>query len=347
VPDYTRAIFREVTDRGPAPLILTGPIAVSGAQPGDVLEVRILAIELAVDYGFNRQRPYAGALPEEFPGFFQRIIKINRGAKTAEVAPGVVVPLDRPFFGTMGVAPLPSMGRISAAPPGVHSGNMDNKDLVAGTTLFMQVYSAGALFSVAPAGGRQEGRRLRRPAFRTPRRAGPPMYLFRLSYPSRQKSADSFERVSLTNEPGNFGGTVAVEVEPIKNWLGVVALVTRANRGLGRAFVRGLQDAGALKVYAAARDPAGIAGTGDRMCRASRPRAALPGGLGVQRARMDVRGGACSLSLRVRAHCFYLLVPSYFPVRRSRSRCSSPASDRSSESRRQGTGKAVSIVLER
>jgi acetamidase/formamidase len=104
VPDYTRAIFREVTDRGPAPLILTGPIAVSGAQPGDVLEVRILAIELAVDYGFDRQRPYAGALPEEFPGFFQRIIKINRGAKTAEVAPGVVVPLDRPFFGTMGVA---------------------------------------------------------------------------------------------------------------------------------------------------------------------------------------------------------------------------------------------------
>jgi acetamidase/formamidase len=151
VPDYTRTIFREVKDRGPAPLILTGSIGVIGAQPGDVLEVRILAIDLAVDYGFNRQRPYAGALPEEFPGFFQRVILIDRNAKTAQVAPGVVIPLDRPFFGTMGVAPLPSMGRISAAPPGVHSGNIDNKDLVAGTTLYMPIYAAGALFSVGDA----------------------------------------------------------------------------------------------------------------------------------------------------------------------------------------------------
>jgi acetamidase/formamidase len=73
-------------------------------MPGDVLEVRIQAIDLAIDYGYNRQRPYAGALPEEFPGFFLRIIKINRTAKTAEVAPGVVVPVTRPFFGTMGGA---------------------------------------------------------------------------------------------------------------------------------------------------------------------------------------------------------------------------------------------------
>jgi acetamidase/formamidase len=155
VPDYTRAIYREVKDRGPGPHILTGPVAVNGAQLGDVLEVRILAIDLAVDYGFNRQRPYAGALPEEFPGFFQRIIKINRDAKTAEVAPGVVIPLNRPFFGTMGVAPQPAMGRISAAPPGVHTGNIDNKDVVAGTSLFMPIYAAGALFSVGDGHGAQ------------------------------------------------------------------------------------------------------------------------------------------------------------------------------------------------
>jgi acetamidase/formamidase len=151
VPEYTRVIYREVKDRGPGPHVLTGPIHVNGAQPGDVLEVRILAIDLAVDYGYNRQRPYTGALPEEFPGFFQRIIKIDRNAKTAEIAPGVVIPLERPFFGTMGVAPLPAMGRISSGPPGIHTGNIDNKDVAAGSTLFMPVYAAGALFSVGDA----------------------------------------------------------------------------------------------------------------------------------------------------------------------------------------------------
>src|SRR5882762_9690370 len=107
VPEYTRAIFREVKDRGPALHILTGPIFVNGAMPGDVLELRIQDIDLAVSYGFNAQRPYTGALPEEFPAFFQRVFRINREAKTAEIAPGVVIPLTRPFFGTMGVAPLP------------------------------------------------------------------------------------------------------------------------------------------------------------------------------------------------------------------------------------------------
>jgi acetamidase/formamidase len=151
VPEYARTIRREVTDRGPGPHILTGPIFVNGAMPGDVLEVRILEIDLAVPYGFNTQRPYTGALPDEFPGFFQRIIPIDRQAKTAAVAPGVVVPVTRPFFGVMGVAPLPTMGRISSGPPGVHTGNIDNKDVGAGSTLYMPVYAPGALFSVGDA----------------------------------------------------------------------------------------------------------------------------------------------------------------------------------------------------
>jgi acetamidase/formamidase len=151
VPDYTRAIYRDVKDRGPGGHVLTGPVAVRGAEPGDVLEVRILAIDLAVDYGYNRVRPYNGALPEELPGLFQRFIKIDRAAKKAEIAPGVVIPLDRPFFGTMGVAPPPVMGRISSAPPGIHAGNMDNKDIAAGASLYVPVYVPGALFSVGDA----------------------------------------------------------------------------------------------------------------------------------------------------------------------------------------------------
>jgi acetamidase/formamidase len=151
VPEYARAIRREVTDRGPGPHILTGPVFINGAVPGDVLELRIQEIDLAIDYGNNVQRPYTGALPDEFPGFFQRIIPIDRQAKTATLAPGVVVPVNRPFFGVMGVAPLPAMGRISSMPPGVHTGNLDNKDLIAGTSLYLPVYAEGALFSVGDA----------------------------------------------------------------------------------------------------------------------------------------------------------------------------------------------------
>jgi acetamidase/formamidase len=117
-------------------------------MPGDVLELRILEVNLAVPYGYNRQRPYTGALPDEFPALWQRVIQLNRAAKTAEVVRGVVVPLDHPFFGTMGVAPDPTMGRISSSPPGIHTGNIDNKDLVAGTILYMPVHAPGALFSV-------------------------------------------------------------------------------------------------------------------------------------------------------------------------------------------------------
>ncbi len=87
VPEYQRAIHREVKDRGPSGHVLTGPIFVNGAQPGDTLEVRILEIDLAVDYGYNRQRPYTGALPDEFPGVFQRIIPIDRKAKAARSLP--------------------------------------------------------------------------------------------------------------------------------------------------------------------------------------------------------------------------------------------------------------------
>src|SRR5215470_8336814 len=113
VPQYHRDIYGEVKDRGPGPHVLTGPIEVKGAMPGDVLEVRILDINLALDWGYNRQRAYTGALPEEFTGVWTRIIPFNRETKTAEVAKGVVVPIDRPFFGTMELAPDPAMGRIS------------------------------------------------------------------------------------------------------------------------------------------------------------------------------------------------------------------------------------------
>ena len=147
VPQYVRDIYREVKDRGPNTHVLTGPIFVTGAMPGDVLEVRILDVSLPSDYGYNAISLDRSALPGEFTTPWTRVIPLDRAKKTAEVARGVVVPIDHPFFGTMGVAPPAAMGRIGSGPPGIHTGNLDNKDLGSGSILYMPVHVAGALFS--------------------------------------------------------------------------------------------------------------------------------------------------------------------------------------------------------
>jgi acetamidase/formamidase len=142
-----RRIVTEVTGdrRGPGGHILTGPVFVEGARPGDVLEVKVLSIDLPIDYGYNG---CAGFLPENCDrSVGQKIVPLDRHALTAEFFPGVVIPL-RPFFGSMGVAPPPEVGRVSSNPPSRFAGNMDNKELTAGATLYIPVFVPGALFSV-------------------------------------------------------------------------------------------------------------------------------------------------------------------------------------------------------
>jgi acetamidase/formamidase len=140
-----RAIVDNVKDRGPGGHILTGPVFVTGAEAGDALEVKILSIDLPIAYGYNgcsgfiRENCAAGRGPT--------IIQMDRTNMTATFLPGVVIPL-RPFFGSMGVAPPPAHGRISSNPPGIHAGNLDNKELVAGTTLWIPVHVPGALFEI-------------------------------------------------------------------------------------------------------------------------------------------------------------------------------------------------------
>ena len=140
-------VDREVTDRGEIPHILTGPMYIEGAEPGDVLEVRILSIDLTIPYAVTFFMPGRGFLPDQFPYFYARAIPLDMNRKAADVAPGIAVPI-RPFFGVIGVAPPALSGRISSGPPWIHTGNMDNKELVAGTTLYVPVHVAGALFSV-------------------------------------------------------------------------------------------------------------------------------------------------------------------------------------------------------
>jgi acetamidase/formamidase len=142
-----KAITTEVTGdrRGPGGHILTGPVYVEGAQPGDALEVRILSIDLPIDYGYNG---CSGFVPENCErGTPSKILTLDRKNMTAEFAPGIVIPL-KPFYGSMGVAPAPELGRVSSNPPGRHAGNMDNKELVAGSTLYIPVFAPGALFEI-------------------------------------------------------------------------------------------------------------------------------------------------------------------------------------------------------
>ena len=142
-----REIHAKVTDKGPGGHILNGPIFVEGAQPGDALEVRIEKIDLAIPYAYNGFAPGRGFLPEDFTERRTKIIPLDKKAGVAHFAPGIDVPL-RPFFGSIGVAPPPSMGRVDSAPPGVHAGNLDNKELVAGTTLYIPVHAPGALLEI-------------------------------------------------------------------------------------------------------------------------------------------------------------------------------------------------------
>jgi acetamidase/formamidase len=147
VEQSLRDITDKVTNKGPGGHILTGPIFVEGAEPGDVLEVRIKAIELAIPYAYNAFGPKSGFIPEDFGYAKMRIIPLDAKRMVANFAPDIEVPL-RPFFGSMGVAPPTTMGRVNSAPPGIFGGNLDNKDLVVGTTLYLPVHAPGALFFV-------------------------------------------------------------------------------------------------------------------------------------------------------------------------------------------------------
>lgn len=145
VQQSLRDVVAQVTDRGPGGHILTGPIYVDGADSGDVLEVKILAIDLAIPYGYNG---CAGFLPANCDSTGRtRIIPLDRRRMVAQFAPGVEIPL-HPFFGSMGVAPPRDSGRVSSNPPGIHAGNMDDPELVAGTTLYVPVWAKGALFEI-------------------------------------------------------------------------------------------------------------------------------------------------------------------------------------------------------
>jgi len=147
IPAYNAPIYKEVTDKGPGGHILTGPVAIAEAEPDDVLEVQILKIDIDAPFACNGFGAGRGFLPDDFPYGRRKIIPLDRDKMIGHFAPGIEIPL-HPFFGSMGDAPPESAGRYNSAPTWMHGGNMDNKELVAGTTLYLPVHTAGALFEV-------------------------------------------------------------------------------------------------------------------------------------------------------------------------------------------------------
>jgi acetamidase/formamidase len=139
------SIYAKVQHSGAGPHIVSSPIYVDGAEPGDVLAVRILEATPRTPYGVNTSRTGKGTLPAEFNLNRSIVIPFDLKRKVAKFAPGIEIPL-RPFFGIMATGPALTLGKINSAPPGPYGGNIDLNELTAGATLYLPVHVAGALF---------------------------------------------------------------------------------------------------------------------------------------------------------------------------------------------------------
>jgi acetamidase/formamidase len=154
VPSALMAIHKSLQPKLGGSHILTGPVAVRGAKAGQVLEVRIKEIALHYDWGYNAIRPLLGALPDDFKQMRVIHIPLDKVRMIGTLPWGLELPL-KPFFGIMAVAPPAAWGAISTQPPRRNGGNIDNKELTAGTTLYLPIHTDGALFSCGDGHGAQ------------------------------------------------------------------------------------------------------------------------------------------------------------------------------------------------
>jgi len=146
IPAELYDTFKGVDDNARRDHTLTGPIFITGAEPGDSIEIRLRAIDVRLPIagqGIGGNALLAGEFTPR-----DKIIVLDLKNKSAEYAPGVSVPLTKPFWGSIAVVPPPSVGRITDQRPGAWGANMDNRDLVAGTTLYLPVFVRGALLSL-------------------------------------------------------------------------------------------------------------------------------------------------------------------------------------------------------
>jgi acetamidase/formamidase len=147
IPKELYAEYEGVDNDGRGDHTLDGPIYVNGAEPGDMLEVRIRSVDVRLPIAAQSFVPNRGLLAEDFPYGRDRVLFIDLEKKTIDYGNGVIVPA-RPFWGVIGVAPPAAMGRVNSGPPNVFGGNMDNRDLGAGSTVYLPVHVPGALLSI-------------------------------------------------------------------------------------------------------------------------------------------------------------------------------------------------------
>jgi acetamidase/formamidase len=147
IPAELYAVYQGVDNDGRGDHTLNGPIAVRGAEPGDSLEIRIRSVDVRLPIAGQGFVPNRGQLTEDFPYEKNHVVWIDVARKMVLFAPGIEIPA-RPFWGVMGVAPPASLGRVPSGPPGVFGGNLDNPELVTGSTLYLPVHVAGALLSI-------------------------------------------------------------------------------------------------------------------------------------------------------------------------------------------------------
>jgi len=152
IPPEFAAVLAGLTQQGTH--ILTGPVHVRGARPGDTLQIDILDIRPWMDWGFVAIIPNKGTIPEDFDLFEVIHPHIDIAGGVCTLPWGTQLPLD-PFFGVMSVAPPPHWGRLDTAVPRAFGGNMDNKELRAGSTLYLPVFADGAKFYAGDGHGLQ------------------------------------------------------------------------------------------------------------------------------------------------------------------------------------------------
>ncbi|HXF67630.1 MAG TPA: acetamidase/formamidase family protein [Burkholderiales bacterium] len=144
LPEAVEIHRRMRREPGAGPHLVSGPVYVEGAQPGDLLEVRVLEVEVRVPYGVNATGPGWGAAPGLLAEPAQRVIRLDLARGVALFSSGIEVPL-APFMGIVAVAPPPGLARVSTKPPGPWGGNLDFRHLTAGATLYLPVFNEGAL----------------------------------------------------------------------------------------------------------------------------------------------------------------------------------------------------------
>ncbi len=139
-------IYAEVKrPKGAAVHILTGPIYVEGAEPGDTLEIRVHDIKFRVPYGVNNTGPGKGVLPKLLKDPIAKLIRIDLERRVALFSDDIQIPLS-PFMGIMAVSPPTSLGMVSSTPPGAWGGNIDLKYTGIGSSLFLPVFNRGGQF---------------------------------------------------------------------------------------------------------------------------------------------------------------------------------------------------------